>query len=91
MRFNVLQASVRAYQRNLNTHSSYREFRLARAKLRDAGKPLNSIILSEFLDEYAETGSQYVEVLKKIISQNKLQDFDDVKLLPLSIKYKNII
>ena len=24
MRFNVLQASVRAYQRNLNTHSSYR-------------------------------------------------------------------
>ena len=67
MRFNVLQASVRAYQRNLNTHSSYREFRLARAKLRDAGKPLNSIILSEFLDEYAETGSQYVEVLKKLL------------------------
>ena len=38
MKFNVLQASVRAYQRNLNTHKSYKEFRLARAKLRDDGK-----------------------------------------------------
>ena len=27
MKFNVLKASVRAYQRNLNTHSSYKEFR----------------------------------------------------------------
>ena len=35
MKFNVLQASVRAYQRNLNTHSTYKDFRLARAQLRD--------------------------------------------------------
>ena len=49
MKFNVLQASVRAYQRNLNTHSSYKEFRKERAKLRDKGLPLNSIILSKFL------------------------------------------
>ena len=69
MKFNVLQASVRAYQRNLNTHSTYKEFRLARAKLRDTGKPLDSIILSQYLDEYAETGSQYVEVLKKLLSK----------------------
>ena len=34
MKFNVLQASVRAYQRNLNTHRSYKNFRLARAHLR---------------------------------------------------------
>jgi Bax protein len=91
MKFNVLQASVRAYQRNLNTHSSYIEFRLARAKLRDSGKPLNSIILSEYLNEYAETGSQYVEVLKKIIKQNELQDFDDAKLLPSSIELESLI
>ena len=37
MKFNILQASVRAYQRNINTHSSYQDFRLARAKLRDLG------------------------------------------------------
>ena len=39
MKFNVLQASVRAYQRNLNTHRTYREFRKARAELRDLNKP----------------------------------------------------
>jgi Bax protein len=91
MKFNVLQASVRAYQRNLNTHSSYKEFRKERAKLRDKGLPLNSIILSKFLDEYAETGNQYVEVLQKIIKQNNLEDFDDAKLLPSSIKLESLI
>ena len=82
MKFNVLQASVRAYQRNLNTHSSYRAFREARAKLRDQNKNLDSLILVQFLNEYAETGEKYVEVLQKIIQQNNLKDFDDAKLLP---------
>ena len=45
MKFNVLQASVRAYQRNLNTHKSYKRFRLARAELRDRGKPNESSFL----------------------------------------------
>ena len=91
MKFNVLQASVRAYQRNLNTHSTYKEFRLARAKLRDAGKPLDSIVLSEHLDEYAETGEQYVQILKKIIKQNNLKDFDNAKLLPSSLTLESLI
>ena len=91
MKFNILQASVRAYQRNLNTHSSYKGFRLARAQLRDAGKSLDSIILSEYLDEYAETGKQYVEVLQKIIQQNNLKDFDDAKLLPSSVELESLI
>ena len=91
MKFNVLQASVRAYQRNLNTHSSYKQFRLARAKLRDSGKLLDSMILSEYLDEYAETGEQYVEVLQKIIKQNNLKDFDDARLLPSSIELESLI
>ena len=91
MKFNVLQASVRAYQRNLNTHSSYRDFRYERAKLRDQDKILDSLILSKFLDEYAETGSQYVEVLQKIIKQNNLKDFDDAKLLPSSIQLESLI
>ena len=91
MKFNVLQASVRAYQRNLNTHSSYKEFRLARAQLRETGKPLNSIILAEHLNEYAETGEQYVEILKKIIQQNNLKDFDNAKLLPSSLELESLI
>ena len=84
MKFNVLQASVRAYQRNLNTHRSYKNFRLARAELRDQGAQLDSIILSKFLNTYAETGEKYVDVLQKIIKQNNLKDFDDSKLLPSS-------
>ena len=91
MKFNVLQASVRAYQRNLNTHSSYKDFRLARAKLRDLGKDLDSLVLVYYLNEYAETGNQYVEVLKKIIEQNSLKDFDDAKLLPSSIELESLI
>ena len=91
MKFNVLQASVRAYQRNLNTHSSYKAFRKARAELRDLDKPLDSIVLSKYLNKYAETGNQYVEVLQKIILQNKLKDFDDAKLLPSSIELESLI
>ena len=91
MKFNVLQASVRAYQRNLNTHSTYREFRRARAELRDLGKPLDSLELSKYLNKYAETGNQYVEVLQKIIKQNKLKDFDDAKLLPSSGDLESLI
>ena len=91
MKFNVLQASVRAYQRNLNTHSSYKDFRKARAEQRDNGKPLDSILLVKYLDKYAETGDTYTEVLKKIIEQNNLKDFDDAKLLPSSIKLESLI
>ena len=91
MRFNVLQASVKAYQRNLNTHSSYKDFRKARAELRDLNKPLDSILLSEYLDKYAETGDKYVNILQQIIKQNELQDFDDAKLLPSSIELESLI
>ena len=91
MKFKVLQASVRAYQRNLNTHSSYKSFRGARAELRDEGKELDSMILSEHLDKYAETGKEYVRVLQQIIKQNNLSDFDDAKLLPSSIDLESLI
>ena len=91
MKFKVLQASVKAYQRNLNTHSSYREFRSARAELRDNGKNLDSLVLSKHLDKYAETGKEYVKILQQIIRQNKLTDFDDAKLLPSSIELESLI
>ena len=91
MKFNILQASVRAYQRNLNTHKTYKEFRQARAQLRDEGKELDSIILSQYLDKYAETGQQYVKILRQIIEQNNLKDFDNVKLLPSSLELESLI
>jgi len=91
MKFKVLRASVRAYQRNLNTHKSYKKFRKFRAIQRDVYGSLNSLELSKYLDSYAETGSEYTKILKKIIEQNKLTDFDDAKILPSSKREKNLI
>ena len=91
MKFKVLRASVRAYLRNLNTHSSYRNFRKERAIQRDNYSKLMSLELVDFLDQYAETGEQYVDVLQKIIKQNNLTEFDDAKLLPSSIELESLI
>ena len=91
MKFKVLQASVKAYHRNLNTHSSYKEFRSARAQLRDEGKELDSSILTKYLDRYAETGKEYVKILQQIIKQNQLTDFDDARLLPSNIDLESLI
>ena len=64
---------------------------MARAELRDNNVDLDSLILANYLDKYAETGKEYVKILKKIIDQNNLRDFDDAKLQPSSIKLKSII
>ena len=91
MKFHSLQLSVRAYLRNLNTHSSYKNLRKARTEFRNKEKPLDSLILSKHLDKYAETGSQYIEVLQKIIKQNNLKDFDEARLLPSSKDLESFI
>tara|TARA_Y100000590_G_scaffold358053_1_gene413217 strand:- start:446 stop:1603 length:1158 start_codon:yes stop_codon:yes gene_type:complete len=91
MMFNVLKSSVRAYARNLNTHKSYKKMRYVRAIQRDNIGKLNSLELVDYLDNYAETGKEYTVILKKIIEQNLLTDFDDVKILPSSEAVKNLI
>ena len=50
--------------------------------------PLEEVWLSGRYGE--KLNKRIAEVLKKI-QQNQLKDFDEVKLLPLSVKYKNII
>ena len=90
-KFKVLKASVKAYQRNLNTHSGYKEFRRERAMQRDNEGELDSLKLVNYLDKYAETGIEYTKTLKKIIEQNSLTEFDDVKILPTTKKLKNLI
>ena len=91
MKFKILKASVRAYQRNLNTHKSYKKFRKVRAIQRDVYGSLNSLELANYLDQYAETGKEYTKILKQIIEQNKLTDFDDAKILPSSNREKSLI
>jgi len=91
MKFQILQASIRAYQRNLNTHSSYKKFRKFRAIARDNDEKLDSLVLADYLDLYAATGVEYTKILKKIIKQNSLKALDDVKLLPTSKKLTQLI
>ena len=80
LRFPILRASVKAYKNNLNTHKSYKEFREKRSKLRLRKTKIQGLKLIHTLDNYAETGVEYTRILEKIIEQNSLLDFENVKL-----------
>ena len=86
LKFPILRASVKAYKKNLNTHRSYQKFRKMRKELRDKNKKIVGLELTKALENYAETGSQYTEILEKIITQNRLMDFELVRLTNSSKK-----
>ena len=81
LKFPILRASVKAYQNNLNTHKSYSKFRQKRSSLRDKNKKIKGLELTETLNNYAQTGSEYTKILNQIIKQNRLTDFEPVKLV----------
>jgi len=80
LKFPILRASVKAYQNNLNTHRSYSKFREKRLILRESNKQISGLKLTETLNNYAQTGSEYTKILNQIIKQNRLSDFERVKL-----------
>ena len=81
LKFPILRASVKAYQNNLNTHKSYNKFRQKRAVLREKNKKIRGLELTETLNNYAQTGSEYTKILNQIIKQNRLMDFEPVRLV----------
>ncbi|MFL2875735.1 MAG: hypothetical protein CBE46_002015 [Candidatus Pelagibacter sp. TMED286] len=81
LKFPILRASVKAYQNNLNTHKSYTKFRQKRLALRDKNKKIKGLELTETLNNYAQTGSEYTKILNQIIKQNRLMDFEPVRLV----------
>ncbi len=81
LKFPMLRSSVKAYMTNLNTHRGYKQFRDARAELRRKNKKMSGLELVNYLHNYAQTGSEYVKVLEKIIKQNELTDFDNSILM----------
>ncbi len=81
LKFPILRASVKAYQNNLNTHKSYQKFRQKRLGLRDKNKKIAGLELTETLNNYAQTGSEYTKILNQIIKQNRLTDFEPVRLV----------
>tara|TARA_B100000035_G_scaffold313844_1_gene328510 strand:- start:1572 stop:3068 length:1497 start_codon:yes stop_codon:yes gene_type:complete len=81
LKFPILRASVKAYQNNLNTHKSYKEFRQKRESLRSKKKKVSGLELTGTLNNYAQTGSEYTKILNQIIKQNRLMDFEPVRLV----------
>ena len=81
LKFPMLRSSVQAYKNNLNTHSGYKEFRKKRADLRRKNQNISGLELVNYLHNYAATGKEYTDILKKIINQNSLTDFDNAILM----------
>jgi Bax protein len=81
LKFPILRASVKAYKNNLNTHKSYSKFREKRLNLREKNKKISGLELTETLNNYAQTGSEYTKILNQIIKQNRLTDFEPVSLI----------
>ena len=81
LKFPILRASVKAYKNNLNTHKSYVKFRSKRSSLREKNKKISGLELTETLNNYAQTGSEYTKILNQIIKQNRLMDFEPVSLV----------
>ena len=80
LKFPILRASVKAYKNNLNTHKSYIKFRKLRNELRIKNKRIVGLALTKTLENYAQTGSEYTKILEQIIIQNRLMDFELVRL-----------
>ena len=74
--FASVEASVRAYFRNLNTNPTYEYLRELRAQMRMKGKPLDSRALAQGLLRYSERGHVYISELHDIIRVNDLLALD---------------
>ncbi|WP_194755630.1 glucosaminidase domain-containing protein [Aliidiomarina indica] len=69
--FDSVEASVRAYMRNLNTHPAYYDLRSIRADLRRQGIPITAQPLTLGLLSYSERGEDYIAELNQMIRVNR--------------------
>ena len=79
-RHDTLLDAARSYALNLNTHWAYEDFRHRRASLRKAGNPLDGYDLAGELRHYSERRAAYVQSIREIMRQNRLDDFDEAWL-----------
>lgn len=69
--FESVEASVRAYIRNLNTHPAYQDLRAIRADLRRQDLPITAQPLTLGLLAYSERGEDYIAELNQMIRVNR--------------------
>ncbi len=67
---------------NLNSHPAYKGLRKARAEMRHTGQPLDGYALAGHLGKYAETGEEYVKLIRRMIRRDNLTRGDTAKLAP---------
>ena len=79
-KFDTLQASVQSYMKNLNSHYAYAEFREGRANIIARNKIPDGMHLARYLTSYAETGAEYVDTIRSVITRNKFTNFDRLTL-----------
>ena len=65
-----------SYVHNLNSHWAYEDFRDRRAQLRRAGRPIDGYDLAGELVQYSERRAAYVQAIRRVMRQNRLDDFD---------------
>jgi uncharacterized FlgJ-related protein len=75
------------YALNLNTQRAYRDLRLKRADLRRQNLRISGTVLAETLRNYSERGQAYVDDLKALIRQNRLDDADDAYLRHMAVMH----
>lgn len=78
--YSDLQAAVENYLYTINIGSAYEGLRLQRARLRDAGKPLDPVVLAGGLARYSERGEAYVDEIRSMIRYNKLDEIERIEL-----------
>jgi Bax protein len=49
--------------------------------MREKDKYISGLELTSTLKNYAQTGSEYIKILNQIIRQNRLTDFEPVRLV----------
>ena len=77
--------SVASYALNLNTHSAYRGFRVKREDLRRRGQPIRGQDVVDTMVVYSERGQTYVNELKALMRQNRLDVADEARLTEMDI------
>ena len=77
--------SVASYALNLNTHASYRDFRVKREELRRRGQPMRGPDVVDTMIRYSERGQAYVDELKALMRQNRLDVADEARLAQMEI------
>ena len=83
--FDSTAQAAYSYALNLNTARAYRDLRVKRADLRRQNLRISGTVLAETLVNYSERGQAYVDDLKALMRENRLDDADDASLRHMTV------